>query len=278
MNSNSMKAGLLAVAICFGGVSSVRADLPTLEDKEWLGYFIGVQNRDLRFDINTKGKGSLTFVEKKGNVAKSHQVDITFQIEETLPSGKTSVIQLIPDSLTSDQAPTNKPQNVIIKGKVAGDATFEIYLNEARGAIALGGKVTGSGSLQNLLKFSIHAKIPNAYNNEKIDETSKLKAFEAKLKKDRFQAIFADGKKGKITSGDELSTLMKSADSPAISAAQLDFAAYDGRKYALTAEPNSSMSVSSEAGKPIYRGLEFTWTADAAKDPEGKARLLLEVK
>lgn len=267
-----MVAGLASL----GSFLQAHADLPTLEKKELLGYFIRFENRNFRYDVNTKGETSLLLAGKKDYLDQRLKVNINFRVEETEPNGQIVVKNIDPSSLTSEQSPTEKPENVVIKGKVTGDATFEVYMTEARGAIILGGKVTNPGTLKNPLRFSIKAKIPNAYPNSQTTED--LGKFEALVKKDRVQVLWMDGKNAKITGVDPFSALTKEAAVPPISAAYMDFSSYEGNKLVITADPNSSMMISSPTGKSAYQGFELTWYSDAAKDPEGKARLNFSVK
>ncbi len=278
MNLNLRKAVLLVAGLTvFGGVLPVHADLPTLDDKEWLGYFVGVKNRDFRFDIDTKGGMTLLPLSvKKEDLDHRLRVKIDFQVEEIQPNGQVVVKNVMQDSLMSEQAPTHKPQDIVIKGKVTGDATFEAYLAEDRGVIVLGGKITSPGTLKNPLRFSIFTRIPNAYPSSKLTED--LGKFEALTKRDRVQVMFADGKNGKISGSDPVSALSKDGALPPISAVNIDFSSLDGHKYVITAEPNSAMVVSGEADKLSYQGIGLHWSSDAAKDPEGKARLRIAVK
>ena len=270
-------AGLLGVA----GISPVSAELPGLEEKEWLGYFVGFQNRKFQFAITSQGKAAIKVIGKKGEpLAKTLSIPVEFLVEEIRPDGKPSVKNLMPETLESAQPATLKPQQIVIRGKVTGEASFEVFVNEDRGVISLGGRLLDPGTLtKNPLRFSIRVKFPDAYPNAKANGDKKEgKELKEKSKNDRLQLSWTDGTRVRQPTDQAVAAGSKEINGPGIAAMQVEFSSYDEKKFEFAASPGSKMTLSGGPAAPLHQGFAVTWLADPAKDPEGKARLSFEVK
>ncbi len=268
--------GLMVVA----GISPVSAELPMLQEKEWLGYFAGFENKKYQFGITAQGKAAIRIIGKKGDpMSQKLAIPVEFTIEEISPDGKATVKSIKPESLESAQAATDKLKAITIKGKVTGDASFELYIDEDRGVMAFGGRLLDPGTLKNPLRFSIRVKIPNVYEdtNKGVDKKEQ-KAFEDKVKGDRVQLAWTDGKRVKQDADKPVDANSKELNGPGISAAQIALSPYDEKKLEFTASANSAMKLTGEQAAPLHGGFSLIWAADAAKDPEGKARLSFEAK
>lgn len=282
MKSNRSVARLLTASfISLAGLSPVQAQLPSLNEKKWLGYFVGVETKKAEFGIASDGKSAIKPFNKKGTlVGAKNFIDINFVIEETKPDGKIVAKPLVPESLASENLASNKPKDMKFTGKVAGDATFEVHVSEERGAMVLGGRVTDKGTLTNPLRLAIRVKFPNAYLTEKFDEANKqkMKAFENKTENDLLQLIFSDGKRLKIPSSKPPEEALKTANEKGISAAQFECEGYPNLKFSLAAQPNSALKIIYDETKPLNDGFTLSWSADPEKDPEGKSRFNIELK
>lgn len=263
------------------GIWPIHAELPTMNDKKWIGYFIGSENKDFRFQIDSKGKTRiLVFSEKETLLKKSLSVSIEFHIDEIMPDGKFTPRSIIVKSLESDQMATFKPKDIVISGKVIGDATFQIFITENNGSISLGGRILEAGTLiKNPLRFSIKVKFPSAYSpNKAVAEKDKLEQFKKAISQDRLQLILNDGKMIRRNTSHVVDASSKEISGSGISSAKLEYHAYEGKKFWLVASPNSLMMLTSIPNKPLYAGLVFTWTANLAQDPEEKSRLTIDIK
>lgn len=270
-------AGLIGAA----GILPVSAELPGLGEKEWLGHFVGFGNKRFQFGLTTQGKAAIRVTGKKGEPLNQRlAIAVDFLVEEILPDGKITVKQIMPETLQSAQAATDKPKNIVFHGKVKGDASFEVFVTEDGGAISLGGRLLDPGTLKkNPLRFSIRLKFPHAYPNAKADgNKQKAKAFEDKIKNDRVQLTWTDGKHVKQTTANKVEAGTKEINGPGIAAAQIEFSSYEEKKFELVASAPSSMALSNARTGPLREGFFLTWTADPAMDPEGKTRITIAVK
>ncbi len=272
----------MTVAVAaLSGLSPVSAELPMFNEKDWLGYFIGVETNDFKFGVGADGKTTLKINRKKGDpINNKLTVVVDFQIEETKPDGKITIYKLLPETLESSQKPTNKPEKTVFRGKVKGDAAFEVTVDETRGGIALGGRLLDPGTLaKDSLRFTISVKIPNAYADvDKPEDKKKMKAFEDRIKEDRVQLAYADKKRSKLSTSESIDTGSKEINGAGITAAEVEFSTYQGKKLGVLASPNSMLSLSAKQPGPLQDGFAISWTADTATDPQGAARLNIEVK
>ena len=282
MKTGGFKAGGIAVGLLgVVGVFPVSAELPSLSDKEVLGYFVAADNKSFEFRIAADGKTSIKVLDSKGVPVNNELViPIVFTIDETTPDGKTTSRKIIPESLESAQAATLKPKDITIKGKVTGEIGFEVFVTEDRGAITLGGHLLNPAGLKNPTRFSIEVRIPDAMPKVKADEDAKkaAKELEEKIKDDRVQLVWTDGKKAKIAGDEPVEGSSKEVTGPGITAAAIEFGAFKERRIQVAATPNSSMRLTNPSKRPLVEGFSLFWSADPAKDPQAKARVTIEIK
>lgn len=264
------------------GILPLAAQLPILNEKEWLGYFTGFETRKVRWSFSSDGKSVLRVVGDKGAlVSDKLSIPVEFVVEETTPDGKTAVRGLIPESLESAQAPTTKPKGVVIHAKVRGDVAVELTIDEDSGKLSVGGRVLDPGpTVKNPLKFSIRVRFPNAYPDDSpTADKKKAKAFEAKTKNDRIQLIRVDKSRGKQSLSEAVEADAATAlNGPGIAMTEIEIGGYKDRKFQLVATENSLMNLTGLKPGPMSGGFVIAWSADSAKDPQGKARLIVEVK
>lgn len=269
-------AGLVFVS----GVMPVAAELPTMDDREWLGYFAGAKTKNFQFGITAGGDAAIR-ISKEKDVLLSQKlaIPVEFRIEETMPDGKVIARSIKPESLESTQTPTAKPKDVTIKGRVTGDIGFEVFLTEDRGVISLGGRLLEPGSLKNPTRFCIATKVPSVYVDATPDGDKKQqKAFEDKIKDDRVQINRKDGKRAKFSTMDPVDGGSAEVTGPGLDGLLIDISSYKGKKIQLSATPNSSLELKNASKRPLGDGFSVVWAADLAKDPKAEARLLIEIK
>ncbi len=197
-----------------------------------------------------------------------------------MPDGTTKVKQIKPETLESAQPATTKPEKMVIRGKVTGDAGFEVFVNEDRGVISLGGRLLDRGTLtKNPVRFSLRLKFPDAYPSGKAaGDKDKEKALKDKMRNDRLQLTWSDGKRVKPPTDKDVDAGSKEINGPGIVAIQVEFSTYDEKRLEFTASENSLLTLLGGPAAPLHEGFTVTWMMDPVKDPEGNARLSFEVK
>jgi hypothetical protein len=280
MKNPRLISGFLAAVMASAMIAPcASAQLPIINDQPWIGYFAVFANKRYQFGINGQGKVVFAPINQKGDAASTRmQPRVDIQVQETLPDGKTVTKQIIPESLQSPQAATDKLEKVLIRGKVTGDAAFEVNLEQNRGVVTMGGRVVDPGTLKNPLRFSLKVTFPNVYPEKKLEGKNDVKAFDKQLENDRIELKWSDGKRVKQSFEEPVDLTGKDFNGPGIVAMEADIGAFKDRKFLLAATGSSVMAISNTRKEKLYEGFALTWTPDADKDKEGKARLSFEVK
>lgn len=275
-NIGALTIGLIGLT----GVLPLSAQLPSLGDGDNLGYFVVARSKSSSFGITSDGKTSIKVLDIKGTAVNNQlTIGINFNVTETTPDGKKVTRKLNPESLQTKNVATERPKNIVFQGKVTGDIEFEATVSEERGMILLGGRLLNATALKNPTQFSIEVDIPSTVPKAKADANKRdAKELEDKIKGDKVQITWTDGKKAKIPANKPVDGASKEVSGPGITAAALDFSEFRDREIQLTASPNSSMALSNKPNQPLAEGFSLIWTADTAKDPDGKARLAISIR
>ena len=258
---------ILVVASLLTASIPAHADLPMMKEKPWLGYFLGYKDKSVRFGISSKGATLFEPLKSDGTaIAVTNPLRMNFDIYETLPDGKTVRKMVDPDAFTSDSPASIDPEKPItIRGKVTGDATFEVTVSEDRGAISFTGRIVDKGTLKNPLHLGISIDfLPYKYSNTGDKEKQK-KAFEEKAKRDEIRLVLADREKVKLEFLDTLNPAEKAKDG--FSAAEIRTTGYGGNTWELTATPKSILRFEDKGERPLYDGFSIQWTVKEGADP-----------
>jgi hypothetical protein len=281
------KSTLIAAAVSLmsaAGMAPSSAELPMIHEKEWLGYFMGMENNNFKFGMTPDGKAVIDVLSKKGDrLASTYRIAVDFQVEQTMPDGKVSRLAILPETLESAQPPAADAKQTIVRGKVKGDASFEVTMEKSRNGLLVGGRLVDPGTLPaDSLRFSIGVKFPNIYDKEmkamKAGDKKAAKDHEEKLEEDRIQLTLADRKKVKLSSTESVDASSKEFNGPGIMATEISLSPYQGKNFELAASPNSTMTFSNTKAGPLHEGFTVIWTADPAKDPKGAARMSIGMK
>ena len=256
------------------------AELPALPKDPWITFFAVSSNRDSRVTVSTKGLIELSIMkDKEVPVIDKLVIPIAITVQETLPDGRTMERKLDPESLTSEQPATSELGKVVIKGKVAGGAAFEATIEQSRGSILIGGRITDPAGSANPLKFALSAAFsaPYPYAKEDQDEVTG-KEFQKKIKGDRISLIWTDRKARKLALNEEIDAGSPAVNGPGIAGVEIDIISYAGKKLNFASSTNSAITMKNARPQPLRKGFSLHWAADPVKDREGKARLVIMVK
>jgi hypothetical protein len=271
-SSSFVTACLLGVVGIFPAV----AELPILTDREWLGYYVGHKTRSYQFGVTGQGETSIKVIGKKGEPLSQLLVSLDFVVDETMPDGQVVSRKVARETLSADAPAAAKLDRVVIKGKARGDTSVEIYMDENRGGIAIGGRIVDPGTCKNPLRFSVQLKFQNAYPKAKKDGKKELDAFAEQIKKDRIQLVSVDGKRSKPSPSEVLNA--KEISGAGLNALAMELDPYQGKKFEITASDNSVMHLSNTTPGPLHEGFTVSWSVDPAKDPQNRARMEVLVK
>lgn len=283
------RLGVAILLFALTGIQSATAELPALTKKPWMGHFAVFKNRNYEITISNQGEMRLSPHTKDGEIFGAYLAfPISIGIEEILPDGRIHWLGILPESLESADPATDKLEKAVIRGKVTGGAAFEATIEEARGIISIGGRVTDPGTAtKNPLRFHVLTTIPYFYGGVEKDTPEKLKEFEATIKNDYVETKTTDGKRHKESFITPVNAGSPEITGPGIASAEIELALFQTRKLLLAASENSLMKFANANQAPtatgtreraLYEGIIITWTADPAKDPHGRARLAIQVK
>jgi len=259
---------------------TVHAQLPSLSKQPWIGFYAGHSSK--RFQIGLSSQGDIvlsSFTDKGDKVSLILDIKIQVGIEENMGDGKVVMRQIQVESLTAKEPATDKLEKVVVTGKTTGDAAFELNIEQVRGVIFIGGRMTDPGTLtKNPVNFGVRVRIPSLYKNSNPTDKKGEKEFEKKTEDDELAIKWTDGKKVKQSLMEKVMASSKEINGPGINSIEVESAAYRGRTFVFTASPNSAITLWNSEEKPLHEGFSINWKADVEKDKEGKARLAIEVK
>lgn len=266
---SDMKSALPCLALAVGillAPSAAKADLPILKEQPWLGYFIGIEHkRKMSFGVTAKGLGVLNPLKKNNEpVYLNNPIQINFDVIETTPDGKTVRKEIKPDSLTSDQKAVENPDSpVTFRGKVTGDAAFEVTITPDRDGFSVSGRLTDKGTLTNPLHFAISADF-SPYVTKPGGDPAEMKRFKERAKRDSLNYETVSRKKGKI----EFLDNRNPADTvtEGIGKAEVSTDSYDGIDFELVASDKSKLAFHDKGAKPLWDGFTLRWSANEGVD------------
>ena len=248
-------------------------ELPYLNEQPFLGQYAGTDTRDFRFMVKTSGEALVIPSKAKGGfVSDRFAIKFAPLVEDTLPDAKVVAKYPVKDAWEAVTPATEDPEKITYRGKVSGDATFEVNIELAGGKVTAGGRVLEKGKLANP-RFVIRVQVPNVYQYDKDAEKR-----DEKIKKDRIDLVRADGKKLKLDVNTPLDAESDKFSGPGIIQARIEMAGYVGHKLEIAAGTAGVFEFWNKGEAALYDGFTLGWKHDAAKDPEGKGRLAFEMK
>ncbi len=262
------------VALCLSPLFPLRAEeLPQLNVQPWIGSYAGYERRSFQFLVGNDGEGLLTPMGDKGALM-SGRIGIKLQplIEEVLPDERVIGKQATKDGWEAVTPATINPEKLTFRGTVSGGARFEVNLEFDGDEISVGGKLLEKGDLTDP-RFVMRVIVPDVYYFENLIEKR-----EEKAKKDRVDLLWTDGKKLKLDLVTPLDAETKEFNGPGIRQARIDIAGYKDNRFELEAGENAVFDLWNRGEVALIEGFTLGWKPDAAKDPAGKARMILKVR
>ncbi len=271
-----MKKAFFPVAICsslFLLSQAANAKLPQLNEKPFLGYFIGIKDRKLQFGVTSDGKAMLFPLKRDGSpVSLFNPIPVSYEILETMPDGKVVSKTIKVESLATTHPATENPETpVTFTGMVTGNAAFEVTVAEERGGFSLSGKITDKGTLTNPLQFVISINF-NPYKEGGGKDDEALEKFEKKIKREELSLTTTDSKREKI----EFLSSVNPAKlySQGLTKAELKTEGFGGIGFGLEAVGKSKIMFEEKVEKPFWNGFTARWSVNEDGDP-AQAKLIV---
>lgn len=268
------------------GLKTVNAQLPMAKDAPELGYFALLMEKKLKFGINTEGGIEIQPLNREKN-PEGEPLNIEPSIVETQPGGNEIPRRLVANTLETNEAPAARLTKTSYRGKADNGAVMEAAVEASRGVIFLGGKILEKGQGMNPQHVGFAIPMHHVYNGDTNriaeienaeEKEEEQKAFMKKTRNDSISLRLAGGKRLKYKMQEAIGPLNEQIKGAAIEQVELEYAAYPDHKFLFTAAPGSQITLVAGDGTPLHKSLSIGWKSNPEKDPEGKARLALQVK
>lgn len=285
MNEMSLIRACAALWLATSAIVPVQAQLPTIAEEKWLGFFaVHASNRQL-FSIDSMGNMLLEPVNSGKPGAMKYGVSIAPKITETSAAGRTTNKKVKAESLETSDSPTGKLQKVTYRAKVTGDATFEITAEQSRDIIYLSGRLLDPGKVKNP-QFAVVVNVPSLFAGElksvaglESREKRKVeKKLADKLRGDRATIKKSNGDLLKLTPDEGANVTGEAFSGPGITSVELDCSVFDKRTLAISASTGTSMSLIKKPDAALLKGFDLLWVIDSTKDPADKAQLAIQFR
>ncbi len=277
---------ILALLATLPFIQTLSAQLPMLE-QPWLGYFAVADEDRYRFLMASTGEFGIHVINKGGAPIALYPITLQFLATETLPDGNVRDLPMKLDSIESTDPPTAKLKKAVFRSKLtdlaAGQATLEVTIENANGSITASSRITDKGTFdKNPILPVIRVIFPAFYATESVGretwEKKQAKDFDKMLGKDSVSLKHLDGKTVKLACAEKRELKPAEIAAARSSLVEVDIAAYQDRKIEFIAAPNSSLTLGNAGATSLHGGFGIQWSADAAKDPDGKAKLAIRIK
>lgn len=277
---------MAAMLPCIQGIQPAYAQLPMMKEHPWIGYFAVAEDRAFQLLLVTDGTLTIKALNKDGRVIEP-PIALKFLAMETLPDGSVRELAMKPNAIESSDPPTAKLKKTVFQCKLTdqatGQPTLEGTIEITNGTILARARIIDKGAFTNHpLRPVIRVVFPSFYvaeNSAKAQwDRKKSKDFERQIAKDTVTLQHLDGKRVKLDCVEGTDAKSKEVNGLGSSSAEIRISAYQKRRIELLADPNSSITLGNTSTASLHNGFWLQWSPDAAKDPNGAAKLAISIK
>ena len=280
MKTHRSLTGAAVVLVLFGQwlAPSAHAELPELESKEWMGAFAGYADSKIRISVSTTGEIVIKPVYK-GKEARAYvRMPVTWGLEMTMPNGRKVIQEVIPESVTSDDKTNAEFETTTLRGKFEGYAEAEVVIEQKRGVLSIGGRITNPGTYKpESIRFHVKAQVLNFYGAKFQELKNNPDAFEALVSADSLELKRTDKKRLKFEFIEVIDLSTEEVSGPGVAEAEVSIKSVD-RTFNFEATENSAMTLSNRRNGALHQGMNINWSPVPDKDPKATARLVITVK
>ena len=257
----------------FGG------QLGSLQEKEWLGVFVGTEGRACDVAIRTKGVTEIYFKKNRERISAFVAFQARYVLEEQI-GGRWVRRGMTEDSLVSDQEPSLEAEEVTMTAVFTGETKIEIKHEFDRSETLIAVKVLEKKT-KNPIRVGLEVVVPDLYRSIKAEEAER--DVKKKIKGLEFRMVRSDGKKFKLDAGDLSKADLKLTDKALLGTKGLKYFSVDsdrigGHEVILTTEEEDYGTLEPKQTKPLYHGLYVRWWPKEDKIGQEGCRLKIKVK
>jgi hypothetical protein len=268
-----MKNQNLALVLVLFAAPLMAGSLPSIGKQPWLTQYAAYEHKSFQFTVNSEGTGELVPMDAKGKpLSDKHAIKFLPVVEDVLPDGKVAAKVIQKDGWEAVTPAAVDPKTVTYRGTAGGNSRFEVTLEFDGKEVRAGGKLLDKGNLINP-RFRLRVQVPNIYIYDKDPEK-----LAAKAEADEISLMRTDKKRVKLGVLKPLDAEAPEVGGPGVWQARIEMAGYAGNRLELDAGVAGSFEFFNQGIAPLSQGFSFIWKTDPAKDPEGKARLIVKVR
>lgn len=266
---------ILTISLAVLASPLTHAQLPTIDDRDWIGVFVGFEKSTLKFQFGVEGAALVFPLFKDKQIYPYVKIPVTIELEETLPGGGFKRHPIIPASLESSQKPTTKLKSCDVTGKFEGDASFQVTLENDGGEVVMSGKLTDEGAFKDRdVRLVIVAEILNFYGREERKLEGNKQAFEDLVKESSLTYFTKEKKKERLNFAESL--VRDSKASIVTNEAWVELAIVAKKTFRFEATGSSSLRLDPRRSSPLHRGAYVVWSQSAG-DSNRAGSLVIEV-
>ncbi len=283
---------ILAGMLVAGGSGEARADLPSLNEAPWFGFFAGHDGNRGKFGIARDGVLYYNHSEDLENVNSGYFHRIRPAVEEARPDGAIVIRRLVTETLESDDEPAIDSDRITFRGQVQGGARVEVVVEFGRREVSVGGRIIEPAPGDPPQRFVLETRAPpfyRSYNERQIlregspEERARLERRnarqEATASRENLVLRRLGGSRERVPLLDEIDLSCPEFNEGGFSGIEIDIDALRGRRVRIGTTEDSRMTFSNEESKPVFKNsYTFTWHEDPARRNAGTGRLVFETR
>lgn len=252
-----MKIPVCSLLLLTGCSWSLAEELPTMEDKPWLGVYLGHVGRGFDYSFGTDAKGEVHFKKGKKRENVHNTFPVRYVLEEEM-GGKWVRRQIAEDGFTYDHEASAEKDKSTVVATYTGDTKVALTHEFEDGEIRFRGKIVQK-TTENPVRFGVEVYVPYTWRNHGGEQPSK-RDLRKKLRDSEIRAVRAkDGKKVKYEMWEDLN--IGDADHLGEGAKELlvDIERFSGRKVTFEMGNEDQGLFRFQQSGRLYSGFRVTW-------------------
>ncbi|MGB6220129.1 hypothetical protein [Haloferula sp.] len=273
----NFRAPILFSIFAAATVITASSELPSVNDRHWIGTFAGFENRSLRFQFLPDGSAIIHPLFKDKETYPYVRIPISITLEESLVDGSTKLHPVLPESLESPDKPTVKLKETTVKGSFEGGGTFELTLAQKSGAVLLSGRLLDLGNLDSSsVRLRITAEMLNFYGKDERRLENDPKAFAEVVAESSLTYTTKDRKQTSLDFSQSING--PSTTVSGVMDASVELAAVGPKVFGFTASGLSSLRLEPRRNGPLHKGFFVIWSPGDSGKTGNEATFSIQVK
>lgn len=277
-NLRGMKTFLATFAITSLAIagSAVSAELPVLPEKQWVGFWVGYEQRDFDFGVGGKGEGEL-FLKERGRegferISLFRTLKVHYIVEEEI-GGKWQRRTLEEDLFETTQAASAEVEKFEFVAAYKGGTKIQVGHFLDGKMIQISSQLVSTES-NNPIRVGVEVVFPDLYRLQGDITERELKK---KMKGDEVRAVRLDGKKFKYDIYEEVSLEDEAVLGKGAIEFSLESQSLADKTISLSLGAPKTGKILFSQKTPLHSGFAATWYPEKGVDSKVAPALLIKV-